>query len=78
MISVVSKDNEPLGDFGGSVWSWERGVDPFHADAMPDWFKQAGNKGARKEGWFGLDHWGNRIVFVPDGTLEHVRDGGAK
>lgn len=49
--------------------SWERGVDPWHADAFPDEFKHAGTKGPRKQGWFLVDGHGNAIGFVPDSEI---------
>lgn len=51
-----------------SVDSWERSLDPWHEDAFPDEFKYAGTKGARAEGWMGVDWCGNPIVFIADGT----------
>lgn len=70
MSNIVSKTNKPTQDMGGTVESWERGLDPFHADAFPDGLKDGARQGKRAEGWFALDHWGNRIGFVPDGTAE--------
>lgn len=66
--STVSATQRPLphpiyGD------SYERGLDPWHADAFPDEFKQvATSEGERKEGWFLTDAYGNEIGFIPDGT----------
>ena len=55
------------------VCFWERGLDPFHRDAfseikeiyymLPFTFKK------RKEGWNGIDHSGNPVHFMPDGTI---------
>lgn len=53
--------------------SFERGKDPFHADA----FKgpevklgyNPGSTGPRREGWFLIDGAGNAIGFTPDGTV---------
>ena len=59
----------PIGGMGGSIHSWERGLDPWHRNAFPDELKgSAPNQGERKEGWCGLDWCGNWIHFVPDGT----------
>lgn len=52
--------------------SWERGKDPWHADAFAGMEEKLGGNpgstGARKGGWFLLDGFGNAIGFVPDGT----------
>lgn len=58
---------------GGSVHSWERGLDPWHIDAFPEdlqpQMKDRVATGKRKSGWYALDAWGNEIGFVADGTL---------
>lgn len=72
-MKVIDINNRPSGDLGGSVWTWERGRDPWHADAFPKEFQSdLWNTGERKEGWFGLDYWGNRVAFIADGTIEEV------
>ncbi len=59
----------PDGGYGGSVHSWERSKDPFHADAgVPEDLKDQFPKGPRSDGWMGIDAFGNSIAFVPDGT----------
>lgn len=69
MKYTVNENVPPRGNyFGGSVSAWVRGIDPFHADALPPEFRHTGNQGERERGWFGLDYWGNRITFVADGT----------
>lgn len=56
-----------VGGMGGSVWDWERGLDPWHRDAFPDELKeQVPLCGERKEGWLALDAWGNVIGWQPD------------
>jgi len=62
----IDANNKPTHDWGGKVFSWERSLDPWHADAFPDEFKHAGTGGERKSGWMGLDWGGNPIIFVPD------------
>ncbi len=69
-MQVIGKDNPPLIDkMMGSIHSFERGPGPWHEDAFPEEFKEVGSKGARGEGWFALDAWGNAIGFIPDGTV---------
>lgn len=66
---IVSETVQPpIGGMGGSVWSWERGLDPWHEDAFPTELRHVGTTGRRRAGWFALDHWGNPIGFVTDGT----------
>lgn len=51
--------------------SWERGKDPWHADAFAGITElpyNPGTTGERKGGWFLLDGFGNAIGFIPDGT----------
>jgi len=67
-MSIIDKDHPPpLNNF---VFSYERGLDPWHEDAFPEEFKYAGSRGKRKEGWFGLDVWGNAIGFIPDRQMK--------
>lgn len=47
---------------------WERGLDPWHADAFPDKHKSAGTEGPRKSGWYAIDYYGNVIGFIANGT----------
>lgn len=54
---------------------WERSLDPWHPDAFADveapsvrrLFKVA-KKTPRAEGWMGMDHCGNCLLFIPDGS----------
>lgn len=52
--------------------SYERGLDPWHADAFAGLEGKLGTNpgttGARRGGWFLIDGAGNAIGFVPDGT----------
>lgn len=50
--------------------SYERGVDPWHADAFigTPGEGRIGNTGERRGGWFLLDGYGTEIGWVPDGT----------
>ena len=80
---IVSETQAPpTGGMGGSIRSWERGLDHWHKDA----FEGTGvteedldnaivigdakpSSGAvRKAGWNGLDWCGNVICFVADGA----------
>lgn len=56
---------------GGSVHSWERGLDPWHRDAFPEDLQPQipPATGKRKGGWYALDYWKNEIGFVADGTV---------
>jgi len=64
-VRISSAEAPPTNDPG----RWERGKDPWHADAFPDAFKsRAPNQGVRGEGWFELDVYGQAIGFVPDGS----------
>ena len=74
MTRIIGKDTPPAGDWGGLVFSWERCLDPWHADAFPPEFRYVGTTGPRREGWEGLDWCGNCIIFVPDGTREVVNE----
>jgi hypothetical protein len=66
---IISETQQPpVGGMGGSIHSWERSVDPWHADAFPSHLRYAGTTGERKAGWDGLDWCGNTVCFVPDGT----------
>lgn len=52
------------------VDAWERGLDPWHADAFigtpaEGMFERDPE---RKQGWYALDWCGNVIGFIPDGT----------
>lgn len=48
---------------------WERGGDPFHADAFKGTeLAGFGSKGERRKGWMAIDWCENPIGFVPDGT----------
>ena len=58
----------PVDKFPGWVESFERSLDPWHEDAFPPEFKESGTKGERRSGWMALDHWGNEVGFIPDGT----------
>jgi hypothetical protein len=49
--------------------SYVRGQSPWHRDAFPKDFKRfAPEQGARSEGWYLKDAYGNEISFIPDGT----------
>lgn len=52
--------------------SYERGLDPWHADAFKGLEEQLGQnpgtQGERKGGWFLLDGFGNAIGWTPDGA----------
>lgn len=65
-MRVTSKDTMPTDEPS----RYERGLDPWHADAFPAEFKaSAPRHGERKEGWFVMDAWRNQIGFIPDGTV---------
>ena len=53
---------------GPGIEKWERGQDPWHADAFPEDLKQAGTTGPRRGGWLAIDFAGNVIGWVADGT----------
>jgi hypothetical protein len=66
---IVSADQKPPLDNAGWIFSFERGLDPWHRDAFPAHLQdQIADTGPRTEGWFGLDWVGNPIYFIPDGT----------
>lgn len=56
----------PVGGMGGSIWDWERGVDPFSRQCMPDEFTHLFEDKPARNGWLALDHWGNVIGFMAD------------
>ncbi len=65
---VVSETQQPAPIFW--VDSWERGLDPWHADAFTgtpaqDMFVKTE---PRKSGWYALDWCGNVVGFIPDGA----------
>ena len=69
---IVNEHSElPVGGMGGSIHSWERGLDPWHRDAFPSPFGViAPNQDEqRKSGWFALDGFGNPIAFISDGDV---------
>lgn len=47
---------------------WERGLDPWHADAFKGTGVDIGTTGERAKGWYAVDWCGNVIGFVADGT----------
>jgi hypothetical protein len=65
---IVSETQQPIIKGIFEPDHWERGLDPWHADAFPDEFKAAGGAGERKAGWFGVDAFGNTVLWIPDGT----------
>lgn len=72
---VIGPDQKPMPHpFYGD--SWERGLDPFHADAFKGLERELGgnpgSSGERGSGWFLLDGHQNTIGFVPDGTIEET------
>ena len=68
-MNIIDKDRKPPAHpFYGD--NWERGLDPWHADAFPPGFEGVGRTGKRREGWFLLDAWGNAIAFVEDTRIE--------
>ena len=51
------------------VADWERGVDPWHADAFVGTPGETyGAKEPRKSGWLAIEWTGNVLGFVADGT----------
>lgn len=66
MITVSETQRPP-----DSKWvdGWERGLDPWHKDAMPPGFEDTGSGGERRKGWYAMDWCGNVVDFVPDGTI---------
>ena len=68
---TVTPTQEPTGDgVPGWVHGWERGSDPWHADAFvgtPAEGRFVSGE-PRKTGWHALDWCGNVVGFIPDGT----------
>lgn len=51
---IVSETEKPeVEKMPGWIWSCERDTDPFNSAV---------------NGWMYLDHWGNPVLFVADGT----------
>jgi hypothetical protein len=76
MKIITSPTVEPVCNWP-SLFSWERGTDPWHPSAFPAEFQDRipqEYEGGPKEGWFGLDAWGNEILFVLDGTEIEVKE----
>lgn len=73
---TVSETQRPTGYAG----EWERGLDPWHADAfkgidyVEDVMKAHTGGTPRKGGWFMIDWSGNAIGFVSDGTVQEVKE----
>jgi hypothetical protein len=73
-MKVDANTKPPVGGMGGSIWDWERSLDPWHKDAfkgVPVDEKQIdafANTGERQAGWMALDAVGNPLGFVADGT----------
>lgn len=74
MKVVTSEAQEPIIKGIFEPDHYERGLDPWHADAMPDEFKGNFPSGERKAGWFGVDWCGNTVIWVPDGTEMEVSE----
>ena len=55
------------------VEEWERGLDPWHADAFVGTPAEGMFDASvpRKTGWYALDWCGNVIGFVPDEEATH-------
>ena len=59
LTMIISATQKPsVGIWGGSVWDWERGTDPFNDSVT---------------GWIALDGWGNQIGFCADGVEYDLR-----
>lgn len=63
---MIDENNPP--EIKGFIFSWERGLDPWHDDAFSEDLKPGIIKGERKSGWLGNDWAGNTITFIEDGT----------
>lgn len=79
--TVSDKLRPPPHAFYGD--SYERGIDPWHADAFRGIpgidADSVGTHGPRKGGWYLLDGFGNAIGWIPDGeeivlTAQRVRE----
>jgi hypothetical protein len=73
-VKIISATQKPAPHpFYGD--SWERGLDPWHADAFYgleiELGGNPGTTGHRKSGWFLIDGFGNAIGFIADGTEIH-------
>jgi hypothetical protein len=68
-MNIISESQPPVKEYNFVV-SWERSLDPWHADAFPPEFKDAGTTGKRQAGWIGYDWIRNPIIFISDGTEE--------
>jgi hypothetical protein len=59
---------------------WERGFDPFHASALSgvpeagQLFSEDSLVKTPADGWMTIDHAGNEVGFVPDGTVIEKND----
>lgn len=67
--TITPKEKPPLGLMGGSVHDWERSIDPFSRECMPDEFKHLFPKKKASTGWLALDWCGNAIGFAQDGNV---------
>lgn len=67
-MATVSETQKP--EPRGDVTEWERGLDPWHADAFKGTPMEGtvNRTGERQSGWYGLDWCGNVISWVPDGA----------
>jgi hypothetical protein len=67
-VLVVSETQEPAPI--SWVAKWERGLDPWHADAFIGTPAEGlyQRQGERQAGWYALDWCGNMVGFIPDGT----------
>jgi hypothetical protein len=70
MSEPVTSETQPPTSAHGYVDHWERGLDPWHADAFVGTPAEGRfeHTGARSTGWSAIDWVGNEIGFVPDGT----------
>lgn len=68
-MTVTSETQQPM-NAPGWVDHWERGIDPWHADAFRGTPAEGRfeNTGKRSTGWEAIDWVGNVVGFVADGT----------
>lgn len=67
--TITPKEKPPLSLMGGSIHDYERSIDPFSRECMPEEFQEYFPKGAAAKGWLALDWCGNVIGFAQDGNV---------
>lgn len=70
--TITPNEKPPLGLMGGSVHDYERSIDPFSRECMPEEFQDQFPDVPASTGWLALDYWDNPIGFARDGNVIEI------